>query len=153
MNRSSTSGPLKALIRTAEWSVDVAQVCYGEALRMGEQSQQALDKAQHDLESSHDRLRQLLSTEILDTSMLQYQQLQIMHYQTQLTVCDQQHLENMQRVEMTHQELLRAKLDAETFLRLKKRRELEEERVEKQKTQWRADESGVIRSAMTRDSN
>jgi len=151
MTHSSKSGSLNALIRTSEWSVDAAQVCHGEAVRMGEQSQRALDKAQQDLEESHDRLRQLMSGVILDANMLQYQQLQISHYRAQVNTCDQQHLENMQRIENAHQELMSAKINAETYARLKSRRENEETRIEKQRTQWEADESGVTRSAAARD--
>lgn len=148
MTQSSRYGTLSALIQTAEWSVDAAQVSHGDALRVSEQSQQALGKAQQDLDASHERLRQLMSGAMLDANMLQYQQLQITHYQIQLSVCDRQHLENMHRVEAALHELLSAKINAETYTRLKNRRENEEARIEKQQVQWLADESGVTRSAI-----
>jgi len=147
MSSGTDSGTLKALIRTAEWNVDAAQVRHSDAVQLSDQSQRSLTKAQQELEASHERLRQLLSNEVLDAGMLQYQHLQITHHQHQLTTCDQQHVQNVQRVESARRELLSAKLEAETFTRLNDRRQLEAHKIDKQQQQWKADEAGVIRSA------
>ncbi|MES1190163.1 MAG: hypothetical protein ABUS47_03675 [Steroidobacter sp.] len=146
MKSSSTSGALHALMRTSQWTVDDAQLAHSEAVSLGEQSQQALNLARQQLEESHQRLRQLWNNNVLDAGDLAYLHLQNRHYQQQESAADREHAERMQSVENARKQLLEARVRAETYSRLSKRREQLERRFELHRQQRLSDESGVVRA-------
>jgi flagellar biosynthesis chaperone FliJ len=151
MKKPPASGTLHALMRMAKWNLDDVQIKHGEAVSLREQSQQALESAQQQLDDSHDRLRQVLSGRILNADMLQYHHMQNKYCQQQVSECDQQHAERLQQTQLTQQQLLDARTRTETFLRLSERRVAVMDREYQQQQNRKADELGVTRSAS--DSN
>jgi len=146
--KKGVTGSLQALTRTAQWSVDDAQQLHGRAIERVTQSKKLLDSARVQLESSHDRLRQLLKGSVLNADALQYQHLQIAHHQNQLVAYENQHQENVQQSELTRQQLLDAKVRKETYVRVGERREQDVLHQKRQQLQRIADESGITRTVV-----
>jgi len=153
MKMPATSGVLHALTRTAKWSMDDAHMARSAALSARERSQRALTVAQQQLEASHDYLRQMLLGKVLDATMLQYQHLQNILCQQQVAECEDQHKEREHHADQTQQQLLDAKVRAESYSRLTQRREKVLERDSMRQQQRISDEFGVVRAMTTQAYN